>query len=160
MITQKHLISNKHSYTHISRVVLRLKHRLITILLSDRSKKQEAYLITTLMQGLAAIKEIREKKNILETNRTIIDLDEVFRIAHSCCSRPSLSRSGQRSMNLPSAMRKISIEVTVTCLPVGGMLPVGPLSSPLCVPRTTQRATTLSPSAITSSTLTRTSGKV
>ena len=83
MITQKHLISNKHSYTHISRIVLRLKHRLITILLNDRSKKQEAYLITTLMQGLAAIKEIRKKKNILETDRTIIDLDEVFRIAHN-----------------------------------------------------------------------------
>ena len=67
----------------ISRVVLRLKHRLITILLSDRSKKQEADLITTFMQELAVIKEIRKKKNIPETDITTIDLNEVFRIAHN-----------------------------------------------------------------------------
>lgn len=67
----------------ISRVVLRLKHRLISILLSDRSKKQEADLITTFMQELAVIKEIRKKKNIPETNTTTIDLNEVFRLAQN-----------------------------------------------------------------------------
>src|SRR5258708_16800771 len=39
--------------------------------------------------------------------------------------------------------------VTVTCLPVGGVL----LNSPKCVPRAVTRATTLSPSAIISSTV-------
>ncbi len=61
----------------------------------------------------------------------------------------------QCSTIFPSVMRYMSMARTSTRLPVGAI----PSNSPKWVPRMVTRAATLSPSAIMSSTVTRTSGK-
>src|SRR5262249_54686100 len=54
---------------------------------------------------------------------------------------PWTSHSTSSSTLLPSARRKRSTPVVVTCLPAGGM----PIRSPLWVPRRVKRSKTLSP---------------
>ena len=70
-------------------------------------------------------------------------------------ARPRLSHSAQASTILPSFHWSMLIPVTDARAAVGAR----PASSPRRVPSACQRSTTLSPAAITSSTVTRTSGK-
>src|SRR5215204_4553421 len=72
-----------------------------------------------------------------------------------CCIRPRASQFSHSSTILPSSMRWIVIPVIPTSLPVGAM----PISSPWCVSCALQRLTTLSPSAISSSSVMRRSGR-
>ena len=66
-----------------------------------------------------------------------------------CCSIPIWSNWLQFSTILPPTKRCMPIPVTDTGLPVGGK----PAKSPPCVPRADHRTTTLSPSAMMSSTV-------
>src|SRR5215208_115623 len=72
-----------------------------------------------------------------------------------CCIRPRASQFSHSSTILPSSMRWIVIPVIATSLPVGAI----PISSPWCVPCALQRLTTLFPSAISSSSVMRRSGR-
>src|SRR6266404_2597550 len=72
----------------------------------------------------------------------------------SCCIKPRASQLTQPSTILPFVKRATLIPEMVNCFPVGAI----PLRSPLCVPLQDQRAVTVSPSAMMSSTVNRTSG--
>src|SRR5260370_20360350 len=71
----------------------------------------------------------------------------------SCCIKPRASQLTQLSEILPFVKRATLIPEMVNCFPVGAI----PLRSPLCVPLQDQRAVTVSPSAIMSSNVNRTS---
>src|SRR6266478_1978212 len=72
----------------------------------------------------------------------------------SCCIKPRASQLTQPSTILPFVKRATLIPEMVNCFPVGAI----PLRSPLCVPVQDQRAVTVSPSAMMSSIVNRTSG--
>src|SRR5436305_14301800 len=72
-----------------------------------------------------------------------------------CCMKPRTSSSSLSSTILSFSIRKMLIPVNVTCLPVGGL----PANGPVLVPRPVQRVTTLSPSAMVSSSVNCMSGE-
>src|SRR2546422_915727 len=118
------------------------------------------------MSGITLMQDKEEQKaRFVKSGLTVFVLNGVGYLATaldfptsamtpSCCIKPRASQLTQPSTILPFVKRAMLIPEMVNCFPVGAI----PLRSPLCVPLQDQRAVTVSPSAMMSSTVNRTSG--
>src|SRR6266478_4699512 len=133
---------------------------------SDGPSTVELSILRRGMTGITSPQEKEEQKSpICEIGPPVFLLNGVGYFAAalafptsattpSCCIKPRASQLTQPSTILPFVKRATLIPEMVNCFPVGAI----PLRSPLCVPLQDQRAVTVSPSAMMSSTANRTSG--